>query len=113
MLTPRTEPRVFEALGHPTRLQLLERLRREGPLSTSALAEDATMTRQGVRKHLGVLSEVGLVRDQRQGRERLWTLDPRPLADAAGWLEGFRVLWEARLDRLDAHLQRIQQGEPT
>ena len=69
----------FHALADPTRREILERLRRSGPLSVSEVAEDLPMTRQAVTKHLHALREAGLVRVQRVGRLRLHSLDATPL----------------------------------
>lgn len=104
-------PGVFSALGDATRLRLVERLREAEALSTSALAEGTPLTRQAVTKHLEVLAGAGLVRDVRRGRERLWSLDARPLAEVAGWVERYRAIWEARMDRLDDYLKQLQQGD--
>lgn len=98
------DPLVFAALGDATRLALFDRLHQAGPLSTTQLAAGVDMSRQAVRKHLGVLAAAGLVHDRRLGRERRWSVDPEPLADAREWMDRIRVQWEARLDRLDAFL---------
>lgn len=87
--------RIFFALGDPTRLLLLERLRGAPALSTTALTEGLEVSRQAITKHLEVLAEAGLVRDVRRGRERLWEVDGRSLREVAAWLEGYRERWEA------------------
>ena len=102
---------VFAALGDPTRLRLVDRLRREGPSSTSALRSGTPITRQAVTKHLEVLAEAGLVRDERRGRERVWALEAAPLREVAEWVEQYRALWEERLDRLEAFLARTKPTE--
>jgi DNA-binding transcriptional ArsR family regulator len=103
---------IFSALGDPTRLQLVERLGKQGPTSITALTEGMEMTRQAVTRHLEVLAAVGLVHDVRRGRERLWELDPAPLHEAAGWLEQYRAEWESRFDRLEAFLASPEPQEP-
>lgn len=99
------DPAVFAALGDATRLTLFGRLHTEGACSTTELAAGVSMSRQAVRKHLGVLEKVGLVTHERVGRERRWSANPAPLADAQAWLSHIHALWDARLDRLDAWLQ--------
>lgn len=84
MSTP--DAALFSALSDPTRLQLLDRLRAEPGQSTSALTEGSGVTRQAVTKHLAVLAEVGLVRDVKQGRERVWEVDTAPLGAVTAWI---------------------------
>lgn len=99
------DPRLFAALGDDTRLRLLDRLRAFPELSTSSLASGTDLTRQAVTKHLEVLAQVGLVRDTRRGRERVWRLDAAPLRGVAAWAEAYRDAWEGRFDRLEAYLR--------
>lgn len=102
-------PRVFAALGDPTRLLLIERLRGAEPRSIRTLSAGLPLTRQAVTKHLSALEEVGLVRGEKVGREHLFTLDPEPLREAHAWLEAWRVEWESRFDRLEAYLASRQE----
>lgn len=98
-------PHVFAALGDATRLSLMSVLAEEvEPQSTSVLAQHAQISRQGVKKHLDVLASAGLVRNERRGRERLWTLDARPLREVRDWAAGYRAHWEGAFDRLEAML---------
>ncbi len=106
------DPRVFAALGDPTRLRLVERLHRTDVMSISALSEGTDMTRQAVTKHLRILSDAGLVRDVRHGRQRLFALDAAPLSLVASWIETFRKDWEDRFDRLDAFLAETDPNAP-
>lgn len=103
-MAPTPDPAVFAALADPTRLALLQRMRDQRPRSTTQLADGTGLTRQAVRKHLGVLSQAGLVRNRRQGRTRQWTLDARPLEQVSVWAASYRRFWETRLDQLDALL---------
>lgn len=98
-------PQVFAALGDPNRLAIVGRLS-TGPAFTLALVRETSLTRQAVRKHLDVLSRVGLVRGARVGRQRRWSLDARPLRAVRDWADGYRQLWESRLDQLERHLER-------
>ena len=91
---------VFAALGDETRLGLVSRLGNEGPLSISRLTDGAGVSRQAITKHLCALSDAGLVRSRRRGRERIWQLEPRRLGEARGYLDRISAEWDAALDRL-------------
>lgn len=101
---------VFAALADETRLALLGRLRGGPARSTTELASGTELSRQAVRKHLGVLAEAGLVRHRRLGRQRLWSLDAAPLRAVSVWSASYAAFWEARLDALDAFL--VAQSPP-
>ena len=75
---------VFAALGDPTRLNLMRRLSMEGPLSITRLSDGSGMSRQAVTKHLRSLGKVGLVRDKAAGREHVFALDLKRLAEETG-----------------------------
>jgi DNA-binding transcriptional ArsR family regulator len=96
---------VFAALGDPTRLQLVARLARGEPLSITRLAEGGAITRQAVTKHLHVLAGAGLVEYSRQGREQMWSLNPRQLAEARRCLDIIGAQWDSALARLKASLE--------
>jgi DNA-binding transcriptional ArsR family regulator len=96
---------VFAALGDQTRLRLVARLCREGPLSISQLATGAGVTRQAVSKHLRVLATTGLAHAERHGREQLWQLEPAPLAAARRALERIAQRWDEALERLRAAVE--------
>lgn len=98
------DPRLFAALADPTRLALIDHLRRAPSASITELTADTTLTRQAVTKHLAVLAEADLVRSARDGRERRWTLHAAPLAALSAWSTEVRAEWEARFDRLEAFL---------
>jgi DNA-binding transcriptional ArsR family regulator len=102
----RTEPGtdVFRAIADPTRRAILDRLR-AGPANAGALAADFRASRPSVSKHLRVLRNARLVIDTRVGRERLYAVDPVPLQQVVGWLEGYRAFWQASLDRLKRNLE--------
>lgn len=91
---------MFAALGDPTRLRLVARLCDEGPLSIAQLTEGAEVSRQAVTKHLVLLEEVGLVRSDRDGRERIWELQPRRLSEARRYLDRIAAQWDDALERL-------------
>ena len=91
---------VFAALGDETRLALVARLHSGRPQSIARLAVGLPLTRQAVTKHLQVLSHAGLVRDFRQGRERLWQPETRRLDEARLYLDTISKRWDEALARL-------------
>jgi DNA-binding transcriptional ArsR family regulator len=100
----------FAALADVTRRGVLERLGR-ADASITDLAEKFEMTLTGMKKHIGVLEQAGLVKTEKVGRVRTCRLGPRRLQEATGWLEKYRRLWEARFDELDAVVEELKQRE--
>lgn len=96
---------LFFALGDETRLRLLARLSSGGPGSIARLAASSPVSRQAITKHLQVLSRAGLVRSSRRGRERIWELQPRRLADAHAYLDRISREWDQALARLKAFVE--------
>src|SRR4051794_11421577 len=96
---------TFAALADPHRRATLARLARGGA-TVSELAEPLPMSLPAVSRHLKVLESAGLVERGRSAQYRPSTLRAEPLKQATDWLETYRVIWEGRLDRLDAHLKR-------
>ena len=91
---------LFAALGDETRLRLIVRLASGGPGSITQLSVKSDVSRQAITKHLRVLSDAGLVRSTRKGREQVWDLEPRRLDDAHAYLERISKQWDEALDRL-------------
>ncbi|MFS8978821.1 ArsR/SmtB family transcription factor [Cupriavidus necator] len=91
---------VFAALGDETRLRLVAALCAGGAMSIAQLTAGSAMTRQAVTKHLEVLSQVGLVRDSKAGRERLWQFEPAQLDAARRSLEAIGRQWDHALMKL-------------
>ena len=96
---------LFAALGDVTRLGLLVSLCSSGPLSVTHLSSKFAVSRQAITKHLDVLSEAGLVRSHRHGRERIWAFEPKRLDDAHQYLERLSRQWDDALDRLKAFVE--------
>jgi DNA-binding transcriptional ArsR family regulator len=91
---------VFWALGDETRLRLVSRLSGEGPMSIAKLTIGFAMTRQAITKHLRVMRHAGLVRRTQQGRESVWQLEHRRLAEARHHLQTIAAQWDETLERL-------------
>ncbi len=102
----------FGALSHATRRGILQQLGREDA-SITALAEQFQMTLTGMKKHVGVLEQAGLVTTEKVGRVRTCKLGQRGLEDEAAWIEGYRQLWAARFDELDRVVAEMQRREET
>ena len=90
---------LFAALGDPTRLTLLQQLSHGGPASISTLATKQSMTRQGVTKHLHVLAAAGAIDGSRQGREQVWTVNAKRLAEGRQHLDVIAAGWDEALAR--------------
>jgi DNA-binding transcriptional ArsR family regulator len=97
--------RALEALAEPTRRRIVELLA-AGDRSAGQLAAEFPTSRPGVSRHLRVLREHGLVHVREQGRSRLYSLDPTPLAELDSWLRRYRGFWQNRLEALETELQR-------
>src|ERR1051325_11195449 len=96
---------VFAALGDTIRLRLLGRLSADGPLSIRRLSEGTGVTRQAITRHLESLGRVGLVRDARRGRERVFSLDAKRLEIARQYLDRVAAQWDAAAARLKAFVE--------
>jgi DNA-binding transcriptional ArsR family regulator len=99
---------TFAALADPTRRAILARLASEGEASVLELAKPFAMSQPAISKHLKVLERAGLISRGRDAQRRPCRLETAALAEAAGWLERYRQLWEARYQRLDALLEELQ-----
>ena len=109
MVAPDRLSTVFGALADPTRRAIIGRLA-DGEATVTELAEPFPISLPAISRHLKVLEKAGLISRTRSGQWRSSTLDAAPLREATEWMERYRVFWEASLDRLDAHLRRVQQN---
>jgi DNA-binding transcriptional ArsR family regulator len=105
---------TFAALADPTRRALLARLA-QGEASVTELAKPFPVSLAAVSKHLKVLQSAGLVVQGREAQWRPCRLEAIPLRGASVWIDQYREVWEARLDRLDAFLDTLaaQESEPS
>jgi DNA-binding transcriptional ArsR family regulator len=99
--------RVFQALAHPARRAMLRQLA-EGERNLSELAAPFRMSFPAASKHVRVLERAKLVRRRVVGRTHICRIEAKPLAEADGWLEDYRRLWEGNFRRLDAVLAGMQ-----
>ena len=100
----------FAALSDATRRGVLEQLGR-ADASITELAEKFRMTLTGMKKHVGVLEQAGLVTTKKVGRVRTCKLGPRRLEEETAWIEGYRQLWASRFDELDKVVEELKQKE--
>ena len=111
MSNPVENDRIFKALGHHRRRDMLDLLK-DNPQTTGALcAVFSDIDRCTVMQHLKVLEDADLVRSTKTGRVRTYALHAAPLRRAEGWLADQRSHWESRLDRLDAFLLTLEDDE--
>lgn len=105
---PRKLDSAFGALADPTRRGILERLgRSDAAISELAEAFDITLT--GIKKHVSVLEDAGLVTTEKVGRVRRCSLGPRRLDDETAWIAQYRRMLEGRLNRLGEFLERTKE----
>jgi DNA-binding transcriptional ArsR family regulator len=104
-----TLDRTFFALSDPTRRGILERLGR-GPTTIGELARRFGLTLNGVKKHVGILEEVGLVVTEKVGRVRKCELGLAQLEDATEWIDEYRRTWQRRLDRFGSYVETKEAG---
>jgi DNA-binding transcriptional ArsR family regulator len=99
---------VFVALADPTRRRMVETLAQGSTVTASALAAELPISRQAVAKHLAALRRARLVRANRVGRETRYSLQAKPLGDAAGWIANVGAEWDERL----GDLRRLLESRP-
>ena len=98
---------TFAALGDPSRLEIVELLRRR-PFSVGDIAEALGIRQPQVSKHLKVLREAGVVDAEPVARRRIYHLAPAKFEELGDWVESFEALWEERLDSLEDVLAAMQ-----
>jgi DNA-binding transcriptional ArsR family regulator len=101
----RVHASIFAALGDETRLALVAKLAAGQPYSISQLAKGSKLTRQAIRKHLGVLEAVGVVQSVRTGRENRFAFSPRPTEEIREYLNFVSQQWDHTLSRLRRNLR--------
>lgn len=102
----KTRRDIFQAIADPTRRAILGLLLAQA-MTPNALAEHFNSTRQAVSKHLGILSDCGMVRLQPSGREIYYHLNTDKMKEVDQWLGPFRKVWEGRFSQLDDLLNNL------
>lgn len=99
---------VFQALADPTRRRIVEVLL-NGEQAVGDLVDAVDIEQSGVSRHLRILHDAGFVQVRPDGQQRLYSLRPEPFQELESWLTRYRALWERRLDRFAAELERRQK----
>jgi DNA-binding transcriptional ArsR family regulator len=103
------QPEVFATLADPMRLRIVETLL-SGEQAVNDIVDRLDIHQSGVSRHLRILNEAGFVSVRPDGQRRLYSLRPEPFRELEAWVERYRRLWEARLDRFAAALERKQRA---
>ena len=98
---------VFQAIADPTRRGIITLLA-AGSLTPNAIAENFNSSRQAVSKHIQVLVECDLVKQEQQGREIFYHFNPKKMKEVMDWVAPFQKLWEGRFNRLDDVLKNLK-----
>ncbi|AYQ36356.1 helix-turn-helix transcriptional regulator [Runella sp. SP2] len=101
---------VFQAIADPTRRAIIALIALQA-MTPNSIAEHFDTTRQAVSKHLRILTECELVKQEHKGREIYYTLELERMKEIDKWLEQFRKIWETRFSQLDTLLQTIQNQQ--
>src|SRR5688572_6418020 len=101
---------VFQAIADPTRRAILVLIATQA-MTPNALAEHFDSTRQAVSKHLNILAECGLVKQEKVGREIYYHIHAAKMKEIDKWLEQFKGLWENRFDQLDQVLSNLNKKQ--
>ena len=99
---------IFQAIADPTRRAIIALIALQA-MTPNAIAEHFDTTRQAVSKHLRVLVECDLVRQEQQGREIYYSLEVEKMKEIDKWLEQYRKIWESRFSQLDDMLVKIKK----
>lgn len=99
---------VFQAIADPTRRAILTLIAIQA-MTPNALAEHFDSSRQAVSKHIKVLTECQLVKQELTGREIYYHLNPKKMKEVSDWLEPFRQMWDSRFNRLDNMLKELKK----
>jgi DNA-binding transcriptional ArsR family regulator len=101
---------IFQAIADPTRRAIIALIALQA-MTPNALAEHFDTTRQAVSKHLRILTECELVRQEQKGREIFYSLEIEKMKEIDRWLEQYRRIWETRLNQLEDLLATIKKQE--
>ncbi len=103
---------TFAALSDPTRRLIVDRLT-AGPATVMELAAPFSISQQAISKHLAYLENARLIERQRDGRQNFCAIKPDTIREVADWAEGYRRIWEANFQRLDALLVEMKSTKKT
>lgn len=98
---------VFQAIADPVRRDIINLLAQE-PLTINSIADNFSISRPAVSKHLKILQECGVVAIRKEGRLRYCDIQPDQLSEVAAWIEQYRKLWESKLDSFETYLNTLR-----
>jgi DNA-binding transcriptional ArsR family regulator len=98
---------IFQAIADPTRRAILTLIATQA-MTPTALAEHFDTSRQAVSKHIHILAECKLLKQEQHGREIYYHFNPKKMKEIADWIDPFRRLWEERFDRLENLLNNLK-----
>ena len=101
---------VFNAVADPTRRAILDRLR-NGPSPVNELASGFRVSRPAISKHLRILRTARLVHEKREGRQRIYELEPARIQEVARWAEEYRRFWHQNITSLKRHLEQHPEDQ--
>lgn len=99
---------IFQAIADPTRRAILGLLALDA-MTPGAIAENFASARQTISKHIQILTECQLVRQEQQGREILYHFNPEKMREISDWVDQYRKFWDNKLDTLEGYLEKIQK----
>jgi DNA-binding transcriptional ArsR family regulator len=99
---------IFQAIADPTRRAILSLLALQS-LTPGAIAENFDSSRQTISKHIQILTECQLVRQEQKGREIYYHFNPQKMKEVADWVNQYRKFWDNKLDSLENYLAKIQK----
>ena len=102
---------VFQAIADPTRRAILSLIALQA-MTPNALAEHFDSSRQAVSKHIKILTECQLIKQEQYGREIYYHFNPKKLKEVDKWLAPFRASWENRFNQLDTVLKNLKNKRP-
>ena len=108
MPRPSSHSDVFQAVSDPTRRAILDRLRK-GSAPVTELTAGFRISRPAISRHLRVLRNARLVREKREGRQRIYQLEPERIQEVANWAEEYRTFWHGNITRLKQHLEHSRE----
>lgn len=101
---------IFQAIADPTRRAIIALIALQA-MTPNAIAENFNSTRQAISKHLRILTECELVKQEQQGREIYYSLEINKMKEIDKWLEQYRKIWESRFDQLDHILLTMKKNK--
>lgn len=101
---------IFQAIADPVRRDIINLLAND-TLTVNSIADNFSISRPAISKHLKILQECGVVAIRKEGRLRYCDIQPAQLSEVSDWIEQYRSLWEAKLDSFETYLNTLQSND--